>query len=185
MSDTKEIILTGDAVTIKGGKRRSRKGLKIGGGSTQGAIVQLQSTSSSSESSTANVEGLNPSKIAEISAPVVTGGAKPKVILKAPTKKDQKVVLSASKANILKPITFTNSKNKTKKMCKKINFSLKKLRKKLKVAKTIKKSSEEKSLDEIKKILEDIKLIKVDSKAPESMIRQIYNDYMTMKHKSL
>jgi len=185
MADTKQIILTGEAaLPIKGGKRRSLKKNKSGGGSTQGAIVQLQSTTSSSETSTANVSGTNPSKLAEIAAPVLTGG-KTKVVLKAPTKKVQKVVLTASKPNILKPITFNSTKNKTKKMSKKIQFSLKTLRKKLNVAKTIKKNSEEKSLDEIKKILEDVKLLKVGSKAPESMIRQIYNDFMSMKHKAL
>ena len=44
---------------------------------------------------------------------------------------------------------------------------------------------EEKSITDIKKTLEEAKLIKVGSKAPEQMIRQIYNDYMTLKHKAL
>lgn len=189
MSDTKNIILTGGAVegVSKGRKRCSRKN-QNGGGSTQGAIVQLQSTTSSS---TAEVptESVNPSKLAEISAPVLSGGAshsKLKVVLNAPKKKTQKVVLSVAKTlPSLKPTTFMTSKNKTRKSSKRIQFSLKNLRKKLGVAKTIKKYSEEKSLEEIKRILSDAKLIKKDSKAPESMIRQIYNDFMTMKHKAL
>jgi hypothetical protein len=194
MSDTKEIILTGGAIEgmSTNRKRRSRKN-KNGGGSTQGAIVQLQSTTSSSTAAI-STEGVNPSKLAEVAAPIVndcattSGGAtsKLKVVLNAPKKKTQKVVLSIAKTlPALKPTTYMTSKNKTRKSSKRIQFSLKNLRKKLGVAKTIKKHSEEKSLEEIKGILSDAKLIKKDSKAPESMIRQIYNDYMTMKHKAL
>ena len=36
-----------------------------------------------------------------------------------------------------------------------------------------------------KKRYADAKLIKVDSKAPEAMIRQIYSDFMVLKHKAL
>jgi hypothetical protein len=193
MSDTKEIILTGMAADSYGHKprRRSRKN-QSGSGSTQGAIVQLQSTTSSSENATAaSVEGTNPSKIAAIAAPTnaptalpLQNGGKTKVILKAPTKKAHKVILSVSKTPVVKTTNIVSNK-KTRKSSKKILFSLKNLRKKLSTAKTIKKHSEEKSLEEIKKILVEAKLIKVGSKAPESMIRQIYNDYMTLKHKAL
>jgi hypothetical protein len=184
MSDTKEITLTGvaaDSYTHKG-KRRSRKNQNAGG-STQGAIVQLQSTTSSSENPTATIEGTNPSKIASTAAPVQDGG-KTKVVLKAPSKKTSKVVLSVSKTPTIKSGSLISNK-KTRKSSKKILFSLNNLRKKLSKAKTIKKNSEEKSLEEIKKLLVQVKLIKVESKAPESMIRQIYNDYMSMKHKAL
>jgi hypothetical protein len=196
MSDTKNIILTGDVadkLSLRG-RRRSRKSLK-GGGSTQaGTITQLHSTSSSSDASTAAVEGVNPSKIAEVSAPTTTikdqvaGSIKKstKVILNSPKKKTQKVVLSAGKTlPIMSKLSIGGSKSKTRKVSKRIQFSLKNLRTKLHKAKTIKKTSEEKSLDDIKKILTEGKLIKADSKAPEQMVRQIYNDYMSMKHKAL
>jgi hypothetical protein len=188
MSDTKEIQLTGiaaDSYSTKG-KRRSRKAQKAGG-STQGAIVQLQSTTSSSENANATasvIEGTNPSKIVLTAAPVL-GGGKTKVVLKAPTKKINKVILSVSKTPVVKTTNLLSNKKTTRKSSKKILFSLKNLRKKLSTAKTIKKHSEEKSLEEIKKILVEAKLIKSGSKAPESMIRQIYNDYMTLKHKAL
>ena len=196
MTDTKEITLTGiaaDSYSNKGGRRRSRKGQKAGG-STQGAIIQLQSTSSSSEASnsTASVQGINPSNIAATSAPLTApttiinqAGGKTKVILKAPTKKAHKVVLSVSKTPVVKTTNLVSNNKKTRKSSKKILFSLKNLRKKLSTAKTIKKHSEEKSLEEIKKILVEAKLIKDGSKAPEAMIRQIYNDYMAMKHRAL
>jgi len=199
MSDTREIILTGEAANSfsSRGKRRSRKSQK-GGGSTQaGTITQLHSTSSYSDNSTATIEGINPAKIADVAAnisapttfmkPQEAGASKPaKVILNAPKKKTQKVVLSLAKSTPLhKPELLTSSKSKTRKSAKRIHFSLKNLRTKLHKAKTIKKNSEEKSLNEIKKILTDAKLIKVDSKAPEDMIRQIYRDFMTLKHKAL
>jgi len=182
--DTKEIILTGEAAltSIGGRKRRSRKNYN-GGGSTQGGtIVQLQSTTSST-AEMANISGINPSKLAEIAAPLQTGG-KVKVVLKEPKKKTQKVVLSVGKISNLKPLSAP-LKNKTRKTAKQIKFSLKNLSKKLNTAKTIKKHAEEKSINEIKNLLEEAKLIKVNSKAPEAMIRQIYNDYMTLKHKAL
>lgn len=195
MSETKNIILTGDVadkLSLRG-RRRSRKSLK-GGGSTQaGTITQLHSTSSSSDASTAAVEGVNPSRIAEVSAPIiikdqVAGAPKKitKVILNTPKKKTHKVILSASKnIPIISKLTTGGSKGKTRKASKRIQFSLKNLRTKLHKAKTIKKTSEEKSLSDIKKILTEAKLIKDDSKAPEQMVRQIYNDYMSMKHKAL
>ena len=184
-TDIKEITVTHGAMQ-NGGKRRSRKNKK-GGGSTQGAIVQLHSTSSSSDGTT--VRGVNPSSLAEISTPT-SGPQEPivapsqeggkKVVLKA-AKKTQKVVLSVSKTPQMK---LDASKSKTRKS-KKISLSLKNLRNKLHKAKTIKKHSQENSFDEIKKTLEEAKLIKKDSKAPEAMIRQIYSDFMTLKHKSL
>ena len=179
-NDTKNIIVTGDHSGNK--RRRSRKNQK-GGGSTQGAIVQLNSTSSSSTASVP--DGINPSKIVDTAAPIdspttfMHGGKK--VVLKPKAKSN--VVLSVSKVNTLK--TLNEHKAKTKKSSKKILFSLKNLRNKLHKAKTIKKHSEENSFDDIKKTLEEAKLIKVGSKAPEPMIRQIYNDYMTLKHKAL
>lgn len=198
MSETKQIVLTGDAadsVMSRGRRRGSRKSQK-GGGSTQaGTITQLHSTSSSSDNTTA-VEGVNPSKMAEVAANVSApttilktqdAGAQSKVtkvVLKAPKKKTQKVVLSVAKTISIPKPTVTN-KARTRKASKRIQFSLKNLRNKLHKAKTIKKSSEEKPLNEIKKILTEAKLIKGDSKAPEQMVRQIYNDYMSLKHKAL
>ena len=186
--DTKQIILTGEAAaSLQSRKRRSRKNLK-GGGSTQGAIIQLQSTTSSSDQSTASVEGINPAKIAQTSAAIEApttiqqSGGKPKVVLKASKKPTHKVVLSVSK--VVAPVVHTQ-KAKTRKVSKKITFSLKNLRKKLTTAKTIKKHSEEKSLDEIKKLLVETKLIKPDSKAPETMLRHMYSDFMMLKHRAL
>jgi hypothetical protein len=189
MSDIKEIKLTGGLGMEVSKKRRSRK-VSFGGGSTSpGTIVQLQTTS------TSDVQGLS-SKLTTQASPIVNSpvlanslltGGKKRVILKAAPKKENRVTLSVSK--MPKSIEHLNSnttlKNKTHKTSQKIKFSLKHLNKKINKARTIKKQSEEKSLDEIKKILSDAKLIKVDSKAPEAMIRQIYSDFMVLKHKAL
>jgi len=186
MSDTKEIKLTGEAAgeiyTPK--KRKTRKS---GGGSTSaGTIVQLHS--GESQQNNPDVTGILP-KMVTYAAPLepISGGSKKRVILKEAAKKAHKVTLSVSKnpkvinhVNLNMPL-----KNKTRKVSKKIKFSLNNLSKKLDKARTIKKQAQEKSLDEIKKILEEAKLIKVGSKAPEAMIRQIYSDFMVLKHKAL
>ena len=196
MTEVKEITLTGEAAkelnTPK--KRRTRKS---GGGSTSaGTIVQLQTmTPQSSPQNTPDVTGVLPKMVSHAAEldkplePISGGGSRKKVVLKAAPKKNQRVTLSVSKnpqivnhVNLNLPL-----KNKTHKVSKsnKIKFSLKNLSKKLHKAKTIKKHAQEKSLDEIKKILEQAKLIKVGSKAPEPMIRQIYADFMVLKHKAL
>jgi len=189
MSDLKEIKLTGHIGGIQvSKKRKSRKNISGGGSTSAGTIVQLESMSSTlSPTSMNEVEGILP-RLASQAAPILyDGGGKKRVILKEAPKKINKVTLSVSK--IPKVVEHVNLnlplKNKTRKVSKKIKFSLKHLNKKIHKAKTIKKQSEEKSLDEIKKILSEAKLIKVDSKAPERMIRQIYSDFMVLKHKAL
>jgi hypothetical protein len=51
--------------------------------------------------------------------------------------------------------------------------------------KKIQKEARSHSIEEIKKILVAAKLIKPESKAPESILRQIYADYQTLKNKAL
>jgi hypothetical protein len=197
MTEVKEIRLTGDAAKELNTPKK-RKTRKSGGGSTSaGTIVQLQTmTPQSSPQDIPDVTGVLPKMVshaAELDKPLepISGGgiSRKKVVLKAAPKKQQRVTLSVSKnpqivshVNLNMPL-----KNKTHKVSKstKIKFSLKNLSKKLHKAKTIKKHAQEKSLDDIKKILEQAKLIKVGSKAPEPMIRQIYADFMVLKHKAL
>jgi len=185
MSDIKEIKLTGGLGGNEMSKKRKTRKLSFGGGSTSpGTIVQLQTTS------TSDVQGLSSkltSQASPITASPLLSGGKKRVILKSAPKKENRVTLSVSKMpkSIEHLNTNTSLKNKSHKTSQKIKFSLKHLNKKISKARTIKKQSEEKSLDEIKKILSDAKLIKVDSKAPEAMIRQIYSDFMVLKHKAL
>ena len=195
--ETRDIKLTGDAARASrygSRKRKSRKNSEGGGSGQGGTIVQLQASSSPTTIAT-DVQGVNPSKLAEVAASTQNGGNQKtqetqetqenqKVVLKAAKKKEQKVVLAVSKVPSVN-VTNISNKNKSRKSSKKITLSLNNLRKKLKVAKTIKHSAKEKSLEEIKKVLEEAKLIKSGSKAPEAMIRQMYADYQSLNKGAL
>jgi len=101
--------------------------------------------------------------------PALRGGAKTKVVLEPPKKMAAKLVAS---------------KSKTRK-AKKIRVSLTGLGKRITRHKKIQKEARSHSIEEIKKILVAAKLIKSESKAPESILRQIYADYQTLKNKAL
>ena len=101
--------------------------------------------------------------------PALRGGAKTKVVLEPPKKTAAKLVAS---------------KSKTRK-AKKIRVSLTGLGKRITRHKKIQKEARSHSIEEIKKILVAAKLIKPESKAPESILRQIYADYQTLKNKAL
>jgi len=102
------------------------------------------------------------------------GGGK-KVIL-SKTKKATKVILGSPK--LIAP-------KKHHKTMKHIKMNTTGLKSRLKRAKTIKKRAEDTPLETIKKELIAAKLIKVDTKAPENILRQIYTDFMTMKRRAL
>jgi hypothetical protein len=59
------------------------------------------------------------------------------------------------------------------------------LGKRLVRAKTIRKDSVSLDIGEVKKVLHKAGLIKMESKAPESILRQMYADYMTLKGRAL
>jgi hypothetical protein len=101
--------------------------------------------------------------------PALRGGAKTKVVLEPPKKTAAKLVAS---------------KSKTRK-AKKIRVSLTGLGKRITRHKKIQKEARSYSIEDIKKTLVAAKLIKPDSKAPESILRQIYADYQTLKNKAL
>ena len=74
------------------------------------------------------------------------------------------------------------------KKSRKIRVQLSGMKKRLTRAKSIHKESKEKSIDEIRKILEEAKLIKPSSagkKVPDDMLRNIYRDYMLLRGKAL
>jgi len=201
MSEIRNIVLTGDVADSfgkRGGKRRSRK---LGGRldntvvhATESPDLRVPQDQKTLQDLKAHQDLKVPQdqkapqdqKVSQDQTPIskdtpeLSGGAKKKVVLN-PKKSVQKVVFLEKKP--LKKLE--HFKQKTRKSPRKIQFSLKILDKKLKTAKNILQHSKEKSLDEIKNILENAKLIKKDSKAPPSMIRQMYSDYMTMKHKAL
>jgi hypothetical protein len=114
-----------------------------------------------------------PVPAAAVAAPLV-GGAK-KVIL-SKTKKVTKVILGSPK---LIP------HHKRHKTLKHFKVSTGGLGVRLRRAKTIKKHADATSLEGIKKELVAASLIKADTKAPESVLRQIYTDFMVLKKKAL
>lgn len=106
-----------------------------------------------------------------------SGGAKEKkkLVLAAPKKHKGKLLL-----------TPPSGKKKTRK----IRVQLAGMKKRLTRAKHIHKDSKEKSIEEIRKILEEAKLVKPSSsttgkKVPDDVLRNIYRDYMLLRGKAL
>lgn len=106
-----------------------------------------------------------------------TGGAKakPKLVLD-PSKKHKQLIPSKG----AKPKSTATRKNG-----KKIRVSLAGLGKRMTRHKSIQKEAKQVKIEDIKKALVEAKLVKVDTKAPESMLRQMYADYQTLKNKAL
>ena len=183
MSDTKQIQITGSAVTEQGlgpsvGKKRRTSRKQQGGaeGKAEGNNVPPVANSPPPLVASAPAPAAAPAVAAPIPPPqqanippALRGGAKTKVVLEPPKKTAAKLVAS---------------KSKTRK-AKKIRVSLTGLGKRITRHKKIQKEARSHSIEEIKKILVAAKLIKPESKAPESILRQIYADYQTLKNKAL
>jgi len=118
-------------------------------------------------------------------APVKIGGAGPpvRVVLAAAKKKKGKVVLAAAKT--VAPLAHAHAKTKKIKVARKVRVSMAGLSRKINKAKDIRKKATGDSIEEIKKSLEKAGLIKKESKAPETMLRQMYADFMMLKKRAL
>jgi hypothetical protein len=174
---TKSIQITGSALEgMQGSKKRgSRK--KTSGGGTAPAPAPVDATLVAK----AVVPVVDATLVAKTPAPVLDatlvakaptkGGAKPKVVLEPPSKKPL-AKLDAPK------------KQQTRK-ARKIRVSLSGLSRRITRHKVIQKEAHGTPIDDIKKKLIEAKLIKDTSKAPETMLRQIYADYQTLKNKAL
>ena len=184
MSDTKKILITGSAVTEKGlgptvGKKRRTSRKQQGG--AEGNNVPPEPVANvppvvAPAPLVAPPAPAPPAPAATIPSPqqnnippALRGGAKTKVVLEPPKKTALKLVAS---------------KSKTRK-AKKIRVSLTGLGKRITRHKKIQKEARSYSIEDIKKTLVAAKLIKPESKAPESILRQIYADYQTLKNKAL
>jgi hypothetical protein len=179
MSDTKQIQITGSAVTEQGlgpsvGKKR-RTSRKQQGGAEGNNVPPVANVPPvviapvpAPAAAPAAAAPIPPPQQANI-PPALRGGAKTKVVLEPPKKTAAKLVAS---------------KSKTRK-AKKIRVSLTGLGKRITRHKKIQKEARSHSIEEINKILVAAKLIKPESKAPESILRQIYADYQTLKNKAL
>jgi hypothetical protein len=205
--DLKQIQITGNARddfdAMKAGKRKrtSRKQrhqeesapvppLKHTGGTSPGTLIALQASSSPTTPGAPPPQpvpttGLktnpeSPAPVSTLTQPGIPlqGGAKPKskLILEPAQKKKEAMKLAAPKTK--------HQGNQTRKS-RKIRVSISGLGKRMTRHKKIQKEAKAVPLDQIKKKLIEVKLIKVDSKAPEQILRQIYADYETLKNKAL
>jgi hypothetical protein len=186
----KEVQITGEAAEGYGGgtKRRSRKQK---GGTSPATITQIRANhvpgipvvpvvgvDSGLTQAGASVGG---APAPTSNAPHVVGGA----IKREQTPGPVKIVLDAPKKKpvILQP--KIGPQKKTRRVSRSIRVSVSGLGKRLHRAKTIRKDAGSLDLAEVKKALMNASLIKADSKAPESILRQMYADYMMLKDRAL
>ena len=169
MSDTnKQIRITGGAVTEPTVGKKRRTSRKQSGGADIPAVLAPPATAPVPVPATAPAPVPVSMPLRTNIPPAMLGG-KAIVILEPPKKTAAKLVAS---------------KSKTRKS-RKIRVSLSGLGKRITRHKKIQKDARVSSIEEIKKTLVAAKLIKPESKAPETMLRQIYADYQTLKNKAL
>lgn len=110
--------------------------------------------------------------------PTTAGGGKKQKIVLGP-KKSRKVLLGPPSGKKSRSVTKTR----------KIRVQLSGLKKRLTKQTTIAKDSREKPLSEIRKLLEEAKLIKPvqegKSGPPDSVLRDIYKDYLLLRNRAL
>jgi len=124
--------------------------------------------------------GVN-SPATQVGAPVQTAGAeKVKVVLAEAKKKKAGVVLAAAK--VLPPAA---PKTRKAKPARKVRVSMAGLSRKINKAKTIRHKATMDTIEDIKKELQKAGLIKKESKAPDTMLRQMYADFMMLKKRAL
>lgn len=202
-SNIKQLKVTGDAadsflkraghLSRKRGRRTSRV---QEGGTSPGTIVQIQANRVPSIASVPNSgNASNLAKTVTESTPATTaqeqslkGGVQekhtPVKVVLAAGKPNKNVVLAPAK--VKKAITHTPSQTqKTRKIAKRIRMSIGGLSKRVTRANHIRGESRKQDISAIKKTLVEAKLIKVESKAPESILRSMYSDYMMLKNKAL
>ena len=169
MSDTnKQIRITGGAVTEPTVGKKRRTSRKQSGGADIPAVLASPAPVPAPAAAPAPTPS-TPTPLVRTNIPPAMLGGKAKVILEPPKKTAAKLVAS---------------KSKTRKS-RKIRVSLSGLGKRITRHKKIQKYARVSSIEEIKKTLVAAKLIKPESKAPETMLRQIYADYQTLKNKAL
>lgn len=116
-------------------------------------------------------------------APVTQGGGKKKIVL-TPKKHKSSLLLAPPTSQKKLVMKQKSSVNKTRK----IKVQLANMKKRVTTAKIIHKDSKEKSIEEIRKLLEESKLIKPakeGKKVPEDILRNIYKDYLILRNKAL
>jgi len=185
MSDVKQVQITGGAELMGGKRRRSRKGEKgsknqtlqvqKGGNCVKGFLnpMLMNAAAPLDEAfkppmALAEVSKTVPVAAAALPSASQAGGSTTKVELrKAPPQK--KVLLHSKK-------TVPLAKGQTKRKTRKIILGLKAMEHRMTRAKKISQRMKEMPIEQLKKQLVEQGLIKVGSKAPESILRQIAAD---------
>jgi hypothetical protein len=193
-SNIKKITLTAPVGSQAGGKaeRKTRKNRKAEepqtGGTSPGTLVQLNTTRSP-DSTMATVKPIETTGLKPTAAPVLQGGATKnvKVILAPKKKKTAKVILASAKKKVVASIgkAVATASNKTRKVAKKIRMSISSLSNRMTRAHKIRKESKEMPIEKIKEALKNAHLIKETTKAPDSILRQMYSDYLLLKNRAL
>lgn len=217
MSEIRNVMIKGEAATSFMGRRTRRREAQGGGfNSAPGPSLSLGASNIASAkklSSSANAfhtgGALSPAPVAAITGNTVTpvqlptlpvedkvspsaphgalpngqqGGAKKKLVL-APSRKAKGKVHLASPS----PAHASHASRRSK-GTRKIRVQLSCMKKRLHRAKTIKSESRQKPIAEVRRILEEAKLVKprADGKqVPESVLRDIYSDYMLLRNRVL
>jgi hypothetical protein len=179
-------LVGGGAEEPKGRKRTQKKKFELptitkeGGGSTSpGTMTQLASTR------VAVAPGPEPvgttSTLSTKGAPLQSAGSStPMKVILGEAKKKAKVILAAAKA-----VVAPTGKTHKVKTARKVRVSMAGLSRKIKKAKTIRQKATGDSIESIKTELQKAGLIKKESKAPDTMLRQMYADFMMLKKRAL
>ena len=180
-SSVKTLRITGGKEVFKSGKRRRVTTRKVGGSSDTPVITRkVISNSVSSVASIADKAGLPQvaASVASLTTPIVS----PTTVNAAPIAKiTGGVKLEPKKIRVI--LDKNHSRKASVKHVRK--FHLDGLHKVIHRAKTIKKKSKEIPIEQVKKELTKHGLYKGGSKAPETMLRQTYADFLTLREKAL
>jgi len=189
--NTKTMTITGGAAESymnKGSKTRRRRTTAQQGGTSPGTMNQLASTKAPATPEAPPAVPSQPSNLAKVtnSAPApLTGGsvatAKPVKVVLGPKAAKSQVILSPKKSTV----ALVNPAAKTRKHAKKIRMSLGGFGKRVTRANKIRFDAKKQGIEDIKKILKDAKLVKDTTKAPETVLRAMYSDYMMLKSRAL
>lgn len=211
MSEIRNVTIKGDAASAFMGARKTRRREAQGGGfnSAPGPAISLGPTNIASAKKLSGASNafhtggalltggpvaaitgnqvtpvplpaLPLDKVSSSPLPLQNGGAKKKALVLAPSK------TAKSKVH-LAPVSSPASRRSSK-GTRKIRVQLSCMKKRLTRAKTIKSESRQKPIAEVRRILEEAKLIKpkADGKeVPESVLRDIYSDYMLLRNRVL
>jgi hypothetical protein len=148
--------------------------------------VHLPSAGSAGTSLPSPVPSTDPSSSAPpaSAAQGQTGGAKKKSLVLAPPKKQTR----KSKVHLAPPASKDKKTAQSLKTTRKIRVHLGGMKKRLCRAKTIKQDSHKKPISEIRRTLEEAKLVKPcanGKEVPEDVLRTIFHDYMLLRNRVL